>query len=300
MSQFIHTGFAEGIETLNFTTTKAASVILPGVGRAYARGDDVGYYAASIHTNAISVNDAGHDDLMRDIAANRAFARGGVYMGCAGFLNLSYICAMRPAAAVLFDINPLQTMFWRHVVKGLASSPTFRSFVHFMQHSGATLDQQVLKACGPVELNDAGITPVNTTPRSIRGLFREVHVTDSYPWWSDTVEWNWRGQDYPYLHMMAKNGAIGALTLDLTDAQAWDDLSNYMKTAGREVCAIYVSNALTFLERGLCWSQGEYNPHAAQSAHENFNRLARGASPFIIDDQGSVPLKNALRLSGPA
>ena len=302
MSQFLHTGFAAGLEALNHTPTQDDMVILPGIGRAYARDNALGYYAASIHSNAVSVDSEPHTELLRALEKKNGFGRGSIYMGCAGFLNLSYIAATRPAGAVLFDINPLQTLFWKRVIGGLAQSRSFHSFRKYMQNLGPLLEGDVIKGCGSVALSSQAIVPVPTQaltrgPR-VFGLFRECAVTDSFEWWAaNTPEWRWCGTDYQYLHHMAASSALGALTLDLKDDAAWVQLGDHLRDCERHVQFMYESNTRHFIASGRDWSGQHCDGDALTKLAHNFGRAARGEELFVIDDKGCAPLRERLSLT---
>lgn len=299
MSHFIHTGFAHAVADLNNTPVNERMLMLPGVGRAYARDNWAGFYAASIHTNVVSEETHSHRILLEAMSKAGGHDRNSVYMGCAGFLNFSYIAAMRPAAAILFDINPLQTLFWQKTIKGLETSPSYASFVQYMKDTGPALQVAALLACGnrAIELDQSAISIRRDAQPMIKGLFREVAAPQEDKWWNgDTVELRWRGSDYAYLHMMAKSGALGALTIDMTDEAAWTQLSDRLDIVGRHVGVLYASNALNFLAKGHCWSHGDTEYFAADDAQDNFKRAARGKTQHVITERASPSLLQAVRV----
>lgn len=219
----IYRGFANGLENLNKQVVSDRLVATP-VGRAYKAGED-GAYVKMIHFEMVDESNTGHLNLEREFSSDPARYGGGVYMGAAGLLNLGYIAAARPAAVVLFDVNAAQTVFWKDVIKALAENPKVEGFIDFLVAEGQKLPEQLRDAFNSAAAPKISVLAgkyrriaAGANPRGWLQEGRERALADRY----------WIQKGYRHLHLLAKNGAIGAVTLDVLDTKACAQLKDYL------------------------------------------------------------------------
>lgn len=115
----IYKDFAAQIEALNSLPVgdKATSI---GTRRAYmSQGKP---YLDNVHFQRVSESWMTHERLQRHVL-NSPELHGRIWAGTAGEVNLSYITASQAPAAILYDINPLQTFFWQRFFNLIAEIP---------------------------------------------------------------------------------------------------------------------------------------------------------------------------------
>src|SRR5690606_38974871 len=90
-------------------------------------------------------------NLRDKIAADPAL-QGRVYAGCAGNMNLDYAAASRAPAMVLYDINPLQTIFWHSLTTLMAEMPDNQTFAAALPDFAKGLYYKLAALYDPQEL----------------------------------------------------------------------------------------------------------------------------------------------------
>lgn len=240
MQTAIHRGFADAIDSLNEKTT--ALCALPDAGqRRYA-------YAGPIHMTIVGENPSFHKMHLEKVASNPAL-QGGVYAGAAGLVNLAYIAESKASAALLFDINAYQTLFWNLVfekIKANACAGDFRKdFCNIAQdiHAAqkdypATLRENFRAVC-----HGAGTT-----------LFKDMSEERLGEWIRqdsrNSTEGRWLHDPSLYTHIreLVQENAIGAVTLDITNGAACKQVEKYLWQNGGCARLLYASNILNFLQ----------------------------------------------------
>lgn len=246
----IYAGIAEAINKLD-ATTPSPSMTLINNKRAYMSNDDTPY-RDFVHFSPISECWILHRSLQKTFL-NRAEYQGRVYAGTAGEVNLTYIAASKAPVAILYDINPLQKLFWDLVIENLANHDDADNFITSMDavpyRLSKTLMQDFNMAAdtrygrlsfeNPFEGNDASTAKQKTSPLlNMRyGDFRnwfEIHAgykDTGYIFCGDKdLAWLQNPDQYAHIHSMAKHGAIAALTLDITDRACTDELQHTLDT----------------------------------------------------------------------
>ena len=165
----------------------------------------------------------------------------GIYMGTAGLMSLNHLAASESQAAVLFDINPLQTVFWRHVLKALRSEATPAGF--FDRLKDPDFENNLLQDLGSLTKTlKYGIyrNYGRTLKENIeRLLSKEIDGTD------------WREEDsiyqennYNHVRALAMRNAIAPVTMDLSDPAALFSVDAAVRKAGPHayLACQYLSN----------------------------------------------------------
>ncbi len=310
---YVLRGFAEGLKHLNDTCPSAGMIKTPA-GRAYTSED--GIYAEQVHVRSLG------EDIVAHAALQHAFRKStrldnpeqhSVYAGAAGFLNLGFIAASQPAAALLFDINPVQTLFWNEIFALMAKHEKYQDFRAELDHLPERMVARYKAAFGerrlPVRWSGMPIHYPSPQTPSIRTIFRGI--TD-FPAWLDkkyfglrTPDRSWLTEDrYRHLHVMAKNGALCALTIDACDDRAFDQLRAALDNTactpvaedgrvlppqkGILINSLYVSNLMHFLSGEKDWT-GKRNASATQArAIANFEKILHPRQRLIIASNGGA------------
>ena len=307
--QHIYAGFADGLKDLNECIVSDLMVSTKA-GRAYktAYKEREGVYIDSIHVEPVDEDDKKHLSLMHAFNENLDRYGGGVYMGAAGLMNLGYIAAARPSAVILYDINVAQTVFWNDVIQALKNNPTVGGFIQFLKDERKTLPAKLKSIFNGASLI-ARIPDLHTWEMDGTHILNPVDIyrnsccLDFH--FDRTVEMHerflledldpdkyWVRQGYDHLHALAKNGAIGALTLDVLDENACRQLQHYLDTVkytriapdndtiapvektGARVNKMYVSNIFYFLQgKGVDFCERAIKGAAVDRARENLSML---------------------------
>lgn len=201
----------------------------PSLGRAYLEGQGVLKkalpYGTEVHFQPIG--ESYHEHLGNAHCLEKSRSKmNPVYMGTAGAVNLEYMGAIRASAAILYDINPIQTLFWQEVIKHLAAHDNAQDFAQALRHTGENFETSLTEMFNVKSGNFNKILVngdrLNYSISSWKG-FREVAPKSSINFLTSLSEvhqhrsWAHNPARYRHLHDMAKNNAIAALTIDLTD-----------------------------------------------------------------------------------
>ena len=303
----IYAGFADGLEELNHAAVSSLMVKTPA-GRAYKKNS--GIYLDSVHTSSIDVWNDQHLLLEKKFERNFASHGGKVYMGAAGFLNLGYIAAAKPAAAILFDVNVAQTVFWKDVIQALADHADVKGFIDFLEQERIDLPSKLKKTFNRFSVETSGslsdgfnsletITQKTIYRRFDNGILDWLNEKSV----ARKADRRWIKYGYDHLHIMAKNGAIGAITLDVTDKKACQQLKSHLEKVryrtmsvdketpkkqgrGALVDIMYVSNIFDFLQESGCtdWSGRPLVDATPEKARKNLETFINPKGAKIIDD----------------
>ncbi len=189
--------------------------------------------------------------------------KGGIYMGGAGIINLSYIAAMCSDAGILFDVNPHQKIFWDVFLKLLAECEDKVEFAKLNKDAEETIRLRVLAAAENETLHQYfyGVSNPHTAGNHYRS---SMSYLGAMPIVSPFVrkppaELIWYDDDehYNYVHQLAKAGKIGSLTLDVCDEIS---IASVVKVLGdTRLACLYVSNIFTFFENGSDWTDRNFS-----------------------------------------
>ena len=228
----IYKDFAPPFTALNHEAGHGLCVAVPG-GRGYLRPDRRGggdrVYTDEIHFRIYDESWIRHECLRDRLAASPAL-HGRVYAGCAGMVNMDYIAATRAPAALLFDINPLQTLFWQGLTDLLAAIPGNRDFADELPRFTSGLYYRIAQLHGPGILRDMQSPAAEPDERDYGGSRRSPYRWMSYDavagWARHMLEpaqapHNWLGNPewFRHVHLLARHRALAALTLDVRDAE---------------------------------------------------------------------------------
>ena len=277
------------IDTINHSICSPEMRAIP-TGRGYLVRRNLnnffGVHAGQIH--GPTVREYHHGTRLDHIIKTQNYLKDRLYLGFGGFINLSYIAASKSRAAILADINPLQTISWQHIIGVLAAEPTSKGFMNEFEGMPAALTQKFNKIFGPCEVS---LRSVCTSDRRMniglrtRNPFREM-PPGSY-WIKDTIKPDrlWLRHGYEHLHDMAKNGAIGALTIDISDIPAWQELKTYLDTKNLKAGIVYTSNIFDYMmARTMDWPHRMAREHRAIHAVGNIARVTQPNITVINSD----------------
>ena len=270
-------GFKNGIDALNRTIVSDEQ-IMSIAGRAYIYDGEV--FANRLYIRSVNEVMDAHAECQNELRLNKTF-RGRVYAGTAGLLNLGYISAIQPRAALIYDLNIYQVQFWNDIICALAQCKNSREFKAFLLS---------YMNDAPVRLNSIFNNQAtfcrNMNPKT---LFHQVQTKAKLIYWllgemnySVPPDLSWAGENYDYLHEMAGKGAIAALTLNVNDASSCAQLGEYLGSIGQKVDVLYTSNIFRILERGHDYTGRALPPDGAEQARQNLQKFTT-KSPRIID-----------------
>ena len=263
-----YAGFAEGLIALEREPLHDRMVTVPAwQTRAYL--DDQGNMIPidqRIHWKPMQESWYYLDDIEKVIADDPS-CHGGLYGGIAGRFNLDAIIAAKSSAVLFVDINPAQTMMWREFIKKLAQHEKLEDFI--MDMAGITppenaepgflrsLDERTqyryqddlanFAVHCEKKFQEAGghfaefLEDAQDHYRNIRddmwpSVFRGGSRGELVNWflsgfkYLDTNSWCNDEDKYRHLHLLAKSGAMGALTLDIADPIACEQLNQYLES----------------------------------------------------------------------
>lgn len=230
----------------------STAVPVPG-GRGYERvkqqglGAGVaGLYLDDIHFEINAESWYVHQDLRERIATDPAL-QGRVYAGCAGQVNLDYIAASKAPAALLYDINPLQTLFWQACFDRLAQTPDRVTFARSLRPLAEEMYYKIRSLYGPhADLplmrdpavegqynRDSAQSPFRGMSYGRMGEWAEYRLRDRF----GAAVGSWAAEDerYAHLHVLAKNDALAAVTVDVRDHAACRRIGERLRTAHYDV-----------------------------------------------------------------
>lgn len=237
----IHSGFASDIAQLNNKTATLSTVFNKRV-QKHAN------YVGPIHVAVVGENISTHSTHLRTLATN-ASAHGEVHAGAAGFINLAYMAHSKAAAGILFDINAFQKPFWDVVIGRLKETEdggVFRKELHSLEDEVLTSlsrEPGSLRESFHAECEPFGGHIIKMSP--VRAFTDWLKHTSAY-----TPEGQWMDNPklYGHVHQMAKEDAIGAITLDIANTKACDEVGNYLDERDVGVGTLYISNILNFMQ----------------------------------------------------
>ena len=274
------TGFGAKIAALNRTLPAPDMAALP-FGRAYLNRDpDLSpgsskFYAGKIHIAPIG--EYNHPEALKYMEAHAAGNRPTLYMGAGGFINMSYIAATKPKAALLFDVNPLQMLFWNEVIDIIKQNEDVAGFLHSMRSIEHRMNYVIREQLGHVYFRGRGLYtgPDRADYNPLRETTPEFYFLESMNPVRDE-DW-WKKQDYyDHLHQMAKADAIGAITMDLFHTPSWQQLEQALPVRAD---IAYITNIMTHPG----WT-GRYDPESdtiRQTGWDHIFMAAKKEGRFI-------------------
>jgi hypothetical protein len=115
----IYKDFADGFNDINHTVVSDRMTLVSGHRAYMARGKP---YFDYVHFPKVSESWATHERLQSHYRSNTNLHHR-VWAGAAGEMNLSYMAVTKAPAAILYDINPFQALFWQGFFRLLADCP---------------------------------------------------------------------------------------------------------------------------------------------------------------------------------
>ena len=286
---------------------KSAAVAVPG-GRAWLCPDRgagaLKPYFDEIHFRMYDEPWWSHHAL-RDRLARKPALHGRVYAGCAGMVNLDYAAATKGPGVLLYDINPLQALFWNSLISAIAAEPDNKLLAASLPRFSEELYEKIVALHGADVIRD--MDPPQGRGRgwgSPQAPYRWMRYDDVENWvrgMFDNTERgrNWLGDPvkYAHVHQLCKHGAVAAVTLDICDSAACARVAETLRIAryyegseeagfakaasvGAGVGLLYRSNVAYYLK----WS-----------AQDKANRMAGYRAwlekhPGDIDPSGGAPV----------
>lgn len=288
----IFEGFGSGIKALNASLPSNSLIPFDG-GRAY-RVTNAQTRNFEIHIGqmqALAINESDPNELLHYFRGNDD-RNGTLYMGTAGLLNFSYIAAMRPGAAILFDNNPAQVWFWNHVLNLLVEREGPEQFMDSIVTSAPDiyikLKRLHIEAARPM----AAEIVIWSASECINAAFHESPLHD----WRSQISkpgYEWIGDRVGYSHLqeMARQKAIGVLTLDVLDKEAWAQLAEYLienvSDAPRKVQTMYISNVITGSGDNIVG--GPYKADMRTQMHEAMMQVFEPVRYGVITADAAMP-----------
>tara|TARA_Y100001001_G_scaffold127130_1_gene125856 strand:- start:817 stop:1791 length:975 start_codon:yes stop_codon:yes gene_type:complete len=274
----------------------SARCLKTGAGYAYAKlvkeGEPAELSCRPAHAMIVGEKLEGHKRALADIRKAETVPEGGIHIGVAGFVNLGYIAANRSSGAILMDSNPVQKVFWDIIIDMLSVYETKEDFILALPSVPFQLVAALDKLnCGQEYiLLDEDLSydaPLETVRHKGRILFETGEDQGQMDLFGMRTD-----EDYTHLHKLAKVGAIAALTLDLKDAQGFNQLKTAMeefkKASGCQerqiyVSSFYVSNVLEFLHNRRDFNGVENMPNARNMVLRNIASLLSAFFPKAAD-----------------
>jgi len=237
----LHKNFAAGLSDLNLKTS-GHSIITRADGTRQL-------YGGPIHVGVVAENTLRHTEYM-DRVSKDASLMNGLHAGAAGFVNMGYIAHSRANAALLFDINAYQTLFWNIVIQKIADNEKAQDFRSALTTLPAEIEARAAKQF-PLRLRELFHQSCNAWKQG--SIFKDPAQDDFQRWvngrdYSPDTKWMHDDVLYAHLHALAKNNAIGAVTLDITSTAACAAVKDYLKEHHTAARILYVSNILNFMQ----------------------------------------------------
>ena len=224
----------------------------------------------------------GMDFVIRHAPNSIRETSGPVYMGAAGFINLGYIAKSRARAAILFDINPTQRLLWGAVLDALRNSDTREEFLTAFRRLPFTLEENIkaLNAQAGFSTHKVldGVSAVNV----IRNCYKELtSFPDGRPGCRPDFDLDDFGLekegDFLHLKALAKQNALGVLTMDIKDpfARIYLQRALVQATGRGHVDVLYLSNILPYIARDGATEDfsGVANRNGVQSYESMLNNI---------------------------
>jgi hypothetical protein len=313
----IFQNFAAGLEALNQMPVGPHAVSTSDGRRAYLVNGKPLF--SDVHFQNIGEDRFAHETLRKRFKTS-SMLQGRVYAGTAGENTLSLIAASKASAAILFDINPFQTIFWREFIAVLAVCPEPEDFARKMKIFAEDFYYKLSKTFNFASLKKEYPRIEISPPFHIRSVeeqlaqskfvsdlfggqwneeeekdringpvydrengqrsspFRHMSYANfaryfamrmgwdcGYTWLEDRdLDWFANKDFYQHLHMIAKHGALGALTFDITDQESCSQLCKFLDTVeytpleneaspkavqrGAKIGTLYLSNICYYLD----------------------------------------------------
>lgn len=286
----IYTGFGQGLDELNKVAVSDQHVLLPKhAGRAYKFDTDGSHYGDNVHFRSIAEE---HYGRVQSISMSEHW-KGGIYAGAAGLVNLSYMGALKSSAGILYDINPYQKIFWDEMLYVMAETPNVENFKErlpsiikatYMKVASVDLcarqTQHYTSARRSENDGHPQLRCSGSLEHVLTTLFKDEEVGNK-----GDVLWL---DSYDHLHQMAKNNAIGAITFDVCDMEAGEQLKTFLgevKTPSYDgdVNCLYISNIFNFLKGDYDWSERvlQKETQTVDNAKFNLSRILNEKSMII-------------------
>lgn len=292
VTPIVFDGFGEGIRALNHVLVSPHQRSFSN-GRAYAKPDASTDKPPAAHVSLIyglCFGEMPTEELLGDLT--KQDHTGTLYMGAAGFQNLSYVGTMRAGGAILFDINPIQTWFWNYILPMLANETSGEAFMDCLVSRLPEMQHHVARMFCESGNDHPFLT--RALDKSTARMILTLHTFISTPLeqWrlhrNAGLHWVWDRDAYAHLHDMARRDAIGALTLDILDQEGWMQLAQHLDTnpcgAPSGIKTIYLSNILTFLT-----GEDTFTCRRDQNANPVY---ARAVVSQILDKSGTNIITN--------
>jgi len=239
----IYQNFAENFKELSQTTVGDRTTLVEGQ-RAYIINGQP--YFCNVHFERVSESWMTHEVLQRHFKSNTALQKR-IWAGTAGEVNLAYITATKAPAAILFDINPFQTLFWNKFFTFVSETPDHQEFAQKSQQfikefyydlsnqfnlASIQKDHPGLHMKAPVtqQYNQEGFISSPIRNMTYRDFYQQIR---GYLGWKEIgftscadkdLQWIANKENYTHLHLMAKNNAVAAVTLDISDTPSCEQL----------------------------------------------------------------------------
>lgn len=278
MPDTIFAGLADDIDVLD-TSLPSADMVLKGGARAYTNNGLA--YFGNVHYRPFNESWMMHENIQRTILRSEAY-QGHLYAGTAGSVNIDYIAATKAPGAILYDVNPWQKLFWDQFFEVMAMHDNPDDFAWAMEHFAADFyldlskefdvaavrQSQLDNGQPAIDINAPEIDKygyyVSDYSSPFRGdgyknfglNFRTAAGHPDTGWsYGRSSELNWmRDMNlYGHLHQLAKERAIGSVTLDISDEAACKELSEALQRRSLKVGFLYTSNIGHYMQ----WSQRE-------------------------------------------
>ncbi|MBI1328028.1 MAG: hypothetical protein GC136_10360 [Alphaproteobacteria bacterium] len=315
----IYRDFGSFIAKINANPPLCFDMRKMSLGRAYRKAS--GIYSNEIHV-AI-VGEPHHVETQQELKQDLGENMPLIYAGTAGLVNFGYIAALKPAGVILWDVNYAQSVFWTIMIEALAKNETLQDFLTFLKDSPNIVTDAVTRSLQ--KSNTEFFTASESTPGPYirHNIYPYRLPRNIEEWIEDALNNNddsyirgdltWLTDDaYATLHTLAKNNAIGVLTLDITHMRSFDQLAGELKKAPLELVdtdkpdeaptirsnpkidIMYISNIFAFLSRSHDWTRRKiFKPlsfvdNLAYIAQDNIMKVTHSGS-IIIDGMKKRP-----------
>ncbi|HNQ92291.1 MAG TPA: hypothetical protein PKI93_05095 [Alphaproteobacteria bacterium] len=246
---------APGLEELKYKPTEGLSIAIPG-GVGYLKGEFI--HADQIHLAPVA---EGNHMKALDFLSGKTRKRPMVYVGVGGMINFGYIARLKPDHVVLFDVNPLQTLFWEKCIERIPKN-NLDQFIKFVSSSENLMADQLKNRFHDVSFSiedcisyKYSIVDMPTSPHEwSRGFFRRM----SPKLWAqgiDGIDHTWRTEDgYQTIKDLVATGNFETITLDIFDEERCHLVGEMVSRMGFETGVIYLNSLHRFLNRETDWT----------------------------------------------
>lgn len=278
--------FAADVDALNYTKISADMVMLP-IGRSYVFGGKP--TDENVHIGGVATLPNFQFGLIEEFG-RRAEEQPDLYIGIGGMINLSYIASLKPKAAILIDVNPLQTVFWRQNFSEIGEAEKPEEY----RKKTASTSEEIRKTLTEQFRNS-----------DFSGTHRIKYYTDSYfrimrSTTSETIVHENRPENflrvdggYDHIRQMIQLGNIAGLTLDIADTEAVKQLLDVLgRYSGMRASHIHLSNAVSMMSLNRFettdWSKRINSREKMQRVIQNITDLSQGNDPMLIEDKDHI------------